>query len=39
MKTILVDAVDTFVLEGEGIFQPMLELLEEYPSLAPTELP
>ena len=30
MKTILVDAVDTFVIEGEGIFQPMYELLEKY---------
>ena len=32
MKTILVDAVDTFVIEGEGIFQPMYELLEMYPN-------
>jgi HAD superfamily hydrolase (TIGR01509 family) len=32
MKTILVDAVDTFVLEGEGIFKPMLNLLEQYPN-------
>ncbi|MBI4067088.1 HAD-IA family hydrolase [Candidatus Gottesmanbacteria bacterium] len=32
MKTILVDAVDTFVIEGDGIFQPMLELLEQYPN-------
>jgi len=32
MKTILVDAVDTFVIEGEGIFQPMLDLLEQYPN-------
>jgi HAD superfamily hydrolase (TIGR01509 family) len=31
MKTILVDAVDTFVIEGEGIFQPMCDLLENYP--------
>jgi HAD superfamily hydrolase (TIGR01509 family) len=32
MKTILVDAVDTFIIEGEGIFQEMYKLLEEYPN-------
>lgn len=32
MKTILVDAVDTFVIEGKGIFQEMYKLLEEYPN-------
>jgi HAD superfamily hydrolase (TIGR01509 family) len=32
MKTILVDAVDTFVIEGEGIFKPLFNLLEEYPN-------
>ena len=32
MKTILVDAVDTFVIEGEGIFKEMHALLEEYPN-------
>jgi HAD superfamily hydrolase (TIGR01509 family) len=32
MKTILVDAVDAFVIEGEGIYQPMYELLEQYPN-------
>lgn len=32
MKTILVDAVDTFVIEGQGVFQPMFELLEKYPN-------
>ena len=32
MKTILVDAVDTFVIEGVGIYQPMFELLEKYPN-------
>ena len=30
MKTILVDAVDTFVIEGKGIYQPMYKLLEQY---------
>lgn len=30
MKTILVDAVDTFVIEGEGIYKPLHELLEQY---------
>lgn len=30
MKTILVDAVDAFVIEGEGIYKPMHDLLETY---------
>lgn len=32
MKTILVDAVDTFVIEGQGVFQLMFDLLEKYPN-------
>lgn len=32
MKTILVDAVGTFVIEGEGVYKPLYELLEEYPN-------
>jgi HAD superfamily hydrolase (TIGR01509 family) len=32
MKTILVDAVDTFVIEGEGIYKPLHDLLETYPN-------
>ena len=32
MKTILVDAVDTFVLEKEGIDKALYELLESYPN-------
>jgi len=32
MKTILVDALDTFVIEGEGVYEPMHELLEQYPN-------
>lgn len=32
MKTILVDAVDTFVIEGRGIFKDMHKMLEEYPN-------
>lgn len=32
MKTILVDAVNTFVIKGEGIFREMHELLEKYPN-------
>lgn len=32
MKTILVDAVGTFVIEGVGMYQPMFELLEKYPN-------
>jgi HAD superfamily hydrolase (TIGR01509 family) len=30
MKTILVDDVDSFVHVGEGIYQPMYDLLEQY---------
>ena len=30
MKTILVDAVDAFVIEGEGIYKPLHDLLEQY---------
>lgn len=30
MKTILVDAVNTFVIEGEGIYEPLHKLLEGY---------
>lgn len=32
MKTILVDAVDCFVTVGEGIYEPLHELLEKYPN-------
>lgn len=32
MKTILVDAAGTFVIEGEGIFKELHELLEQYPN-------
>ena len=35
MKTILVDAVDTFVIESKGtfkIFKPMHDLLENFPN-------
>lgn len=32
MKTILVDAVDAFVIEGEGIFKEMHNLLETFPN-------
>jgi len=32
MKIILVDAVDTFVIEGQGVFRPMFDLLEQYPN-------
>ncbi len=32
MKTILVDAVDAFVIKGEGIYKPIFELLERYPN-------
>lgn len=32
MKTILVDAVYTFVLPGEGVYKPLFDLLESYPN-------
>ena len=30
MKTILVDAINTFVIRGEGIFKEMKNLLDRY---------
>ncbi len=32
MKTILVDAVNTFVIKGKGMFEEMHKLLETYPN-------
>ena len=32
MKTVLVDAMNTFVIRDEGIFQSMFDLLEQYPN-------
>ena len=32
MKTILVDAINTFVIKGQGIFKEMYELLETFPN-------
>ena len=32
MKTILVDAINTFVIKGGGIFDEMHKMLEEYPN-------
>jgi HAD superfamily hydrolase (TIGR01509 family) len=32
MKTILVDALHTFIIKGQGIFKEMCSLLEEYPN-------
>jgi HAD superfamily hydrolase (TIGR01509 family) len=32
LKTILIDAVDTFVIEGQGVFEEMHALLETYPN-------
>jgi HAD superfamily hydrolase (TIGR01509 family) len=32
MKTILVDAVNAFVIKGEGIFEGLHNLLEKYPN-------
>jgi len=32
MKTILVDAINAFVIKNEGIFQEMYKMLEEYPN-------
>jgi len=32
MKTILVDAIDGFVIEGQGVFKEMYDLLETFPN-------
>lgn len=32
MKTILVDAINTFVIKGQGIDQEMFDLLESFPN-------
>jgi len=32
MKTILVDAINCFVIEGEAMFREMYELLEKFPN-------
>ena len=32
MKTILVDAINAFVIKDEGIFQDMYDMLEQYPN-------
>lgn len=32
MKTILVDAINTFVLKDKGIFNEMYKILEQYPN-------
>lgn len=32
MKIILVDAIGAFVIEGEGVFREMYDLLEAYPN-------
>ncbi len=32
MKTILVDAINAFVIKSEGVFQEMHKILEEYPN-------
>lgn len=32
MKAILVDAMNTFVIRDEGIYQPLFEMLEQYPN-------
>ena len=32
MKVILVDAINAFVIRGQGIFEPMREILDEYPN-------
>lgn len=32
MKIILVDAINTFVIKGEGIFNEMYKMLEQYPN-------
>ena len=30
MKVILVDAIDTFIIKGKGVYHPMLKLLDKY---------
>ena len=32
MKTILVDAINAFVIKGEGIFNEMYKMLDQYPN-------
>ena len=32
MKTILVDAVNTFIIEGQSVYKPLHDLLEQYPN-------
>ena len=32
MKTILVDAVNCFIIKKEGIFEEMYEMLESFPN-------
>ncbi|MBM3436262.1 MAG: HAD-IA family hydrolase [Bacteroidetes bacterium] len=32
MKTILVDAINAFVIKGEGVFNEMYKMLEQYPN-------
>ena len=32
MKTILVDAFNTFIIEGQGVFGEMKDLLDKYPN-------
>lgn len=32
MKTILVDAINAFVIKGKGIFNEMYKMLEQYPN-------
>lgn len=32
MKTILVDAIGTYVIKGEGVYKPLHDLLETYPN-------
>jgi len=32
VKTILVDTIHAFVIKGEGIFQEMFDMLEQYPN-------
>ena len=32
MKVLLVDAINTFVIPGKGIYEPLFDLLETYPN-------
>ena len=32
MKTILVDAINTLIIPGKGMYEPLLKILDGYPN-------